>query len=669
MKIVDVIPIAKGVFKEKLSYFTSKDAAPGALVEVPMRNKTVLAIVQSVFDAKEAKISLKDSSLSIKPIKSVVAEKFAAPEFLEACKEIAEYYLSTVGSVLKDFAPQIVLEKEFYAAGTGTITEKPAEEMSPLPRPDNIARRHEMALLQSPLKDRIHYYKSIVREEFAKNRSVFLCLPSAAQASAIAEELGKGIEKYSIVLNSKLSKKKIKEEWRRALAETHPVLIVATKSFLSLPRNDFGAIIIDQEYSPFYKNQKQPYVDARKAAEIISRHLKARLIFGGEYLRTETRHREETGEFVPSPVPGSRIESESLQIIADTKEPAESKWQKSKKSLITKWLHGIIGEALAKNEKILIFADRRGHSPMTVCADCQRVITCGKCSAPLTLHKERENSGGAKKQPFYPHTSFITKKTGVGVYLCHKCLSQMPVPEQCPHCGSWRLTTYGAGLQMLAEELGKSYPGLKIFEADSDAVSTDKQGSAIVSEFLTAPSAAALIGTEIIFSYLGKQVDHIAASVDSLFALPEYRINEKIFYLLLKLKSLARKTFIIQTASPENPFFQHALKGNISGFYKEELENRKRFQYPPFKLLIKLTKEDKNDACLAKDAADMEKILAEWRPLNYRAFIPKVKNNYRRHLLLKVDPQNWPKKETKLCQVLSSLPPSWKIDIDPETLL
>ena len=113
MKIIDVIPIAKGLPQEKLSYFTSKDVSVGALVSVPVRKKEIAAIVSAISDAKESKTSLKNSDFSIKPIKSVISASFITPEFLEACQEIAEYYLSAPGSVIKDFVPQAILEGDF----------------------------------------------------------------------------------------------------------------------------------------------------------------------------------------------------------------------------------------------------------------------------------------------------------------------------------------------------------------------------------------------------------------------------------------------------------------------------------------------------------------------------------------------------------------------------
>ena len=166
---------------------------------------------------------------------------------------------------------------------------------------------------------------------------------------------------------------------------------------------------------------------------------------------------------------------------------------------------------------------------------------------------------------------------------------------------------------------------------DSDSVPNEKAGKKIAEEFLAdgglpAGKASILVGTEMIFSYINQPVDRVVAiSVDGLFTLPEFKINEKVFHLLLKLKSLAKKTFIIQTRFPELPIFDNVLRGNISGFYKEEIESRKIFQYPPFKLLIKITKEGKNENQLNKEIEALQKILAEWKPSSYPAFIPKNK--------------------------------------------
>ena len=149
-------------------------------------------------DAKESKISLKGSDFSIKPIKSVISANFITPEFLGACKEIAEYYLSTPGAVLKDFVPQAIME-----SGSGSGALKIVDQKF-----NDTAKRHEILIIQSPTEERIQHYKSIVREELAKNKSVFYACRLSPIWKKIALELGRGIEKYVFVLSGKMPKKK-----------------------------------------------------------------------------------------------------------------------------------------------------------------------------------------------------------------------------------------------------------------------------------------------------------------------------------------------------------------------------------------------------------------------------------------------------------------------------
>ena len=165
-------------------------------------------------------------------------------------------------------------------------------------------------------------------------------------------------------------------------------MIIATKSFLSLPRRDFGAIIMDQESSSAYKNQKKPYADARKAAEIISRKTQTRLIFGDELIRTETFYRQEAGEFSPSSNRQSRLVGTAEQIIIDAKEYFEEKKTNQRKFVSTPSFCGQWTRRPPKTKKIIIFANRKGYNPTTLCADCHRTILCEKCAAPVVMKKQ-----------------------------------------------------------------------------------------------------------------------------------------------------------------------------------------------------------------------------------------------------------------------------------------
>ena len=636
-----MIPIAKGVFRDSLSYFTSKDVRAGALVKIPLRGKTVPALVVSEQEIKFAKTEVKKSDFTLKALKSVKAGSLFRPEFISACREIAEYFMSPAGAVIKGFTPKAALEGDFADV-------QPAKAAK-----DAKRRAGEIVLAQAPREERILYYKKIIREEFAGRRSVFLCLPTAAAVENFFPEVSKGIEKYSAALHGKMAKKKIRELWKTAAEEHHPVLIVATKSFFSLPREDIGSLIIENENSSFYKSRTRPYADARKVAEILSRLIGARLIIGDDLIRTETYHKA-------GKPPVSRILSEAEQIIAI---PDKNKGSGEIFSALGRQTKEMIEKARANNEKIILFVNRRGHSPSTLCGDCFRAVLCEKCSSPLVLHKESEKAKNAK-------------------FICHKCLTEKSAPERCPYCGSWRLKALGIGTQRIAEEITRLFPDFRLFRMDGDTVKTEKQGRAIAVEFAKAEKAI-LVATEVLFSYALVPVERVGViSVDALFSLPDFRINEKIFGILLKLRVMAKKTFLIQTRLRERAIFEGAIKGDVSGFYKKEMETREQFGYPPFKTLIKITKDGKNKAALEKETRILEKKLERWKPFSYPAFIPKIKNFYSRHILLKLNPEEWPpnhpagagaagqtSKTKELHQILSSLPPAWKINVDPESLL
>ena len=200
MNIVHVVPISKGITKEQLTYFSAKDILPGFIVSVPLRNKMVDALVLGCESAEISKTELKSSSYSIKKIGDIKARHFFLPSFvgaaLEACALLRRYHGSShtrthsggAFRILSCGAPQGKLAVE-RAEGTFKVKQEPL-------------------LVQSEDKDRISTYKSIIREEFAKRASVFFCLPEISEIEHMKATLEKGIEDYTYVFHSGMTKKK-----------------------------------------------------------------------------------------------------------------------------------------------------------------------------------------------------------------------------------------------------------------------------------------------------------------------------------------------------------------------------------------------------------------------------------------------------------------------------
>lgn len=634
MKLLEVIPIMKGVSKETLTYFTAGEVSVGSIVKVPVRKKIIPAIVLSLQEVSEAKSSIKDSNYSIRKIKEVKSFELTSPKFIEASKEMADYLAARTGSVINSIIPKNIL----LNADKLKVEIKPVSATSPRP--------HEKFLLQADNEERYANYRSFIREEFAKGFSVFFCLPTIQDVKKTLEILSKGIEQYVFVLHSGLSKKEILENWAKALKEPHPVLIVATGSFLSIPRRDIGAIIVDKENSSAYKSQVRPYFDVRKFSEILSEKMKIKLIFGDLLLRTETIWRHGQGDFVEFSPLKFRSLSTATQEIIDMKK-LKSGDETAPFKIISEELEHLVKETQENNEHMFVFVARRGLSPTTLCNDCGTIVLCSFCKAPTVLH----SSNRLSKENFF---------------LCHRCGERRSALEKCSNCDSWNLTPLGIGMEKVYEELSGKFPTLKIFRLDSDNAPTHKIACQTIDKFYESPGSI-LLGTEMALVYLNEKITNSAVvSVDSFFSLPDFRINEKVLNILLKIRSFTAKNFIIQTRDVSQKVIGHAIRGNLAEFYRDEINNRESFGYPPFSTLIKITVSGEKNK-VAEEMDKLEKYLEPNHLAIFPAFTPYAKGKYSMHGLLKIPRGNWV--DRSLMDKLKNLPPYFNINVDPESLL
>ena len=167
--------------------------------------------------------------------------------------------------------------------------------------------------------------------------------------------------------------------------------------------------------------------------------------------------------------------------------------------------------------------------------------------------------------------------------------------------------------------------------------------------------------------YPNKKVHNAAIiSLDSLFSIPDFRIQEKIIHTLLTLRSLTTKEFIVQTRRAEEKVFEYALKGNLSDFYRDTIAERNIFNYPPFVNLIKITLEGPKEAIIA-EMNSIQKSLEPHVVDIFPAFTHTVRGDYVLHGLMRIPRGNWPSES--LSNKLRSLPPSVSVNIDPESLL
>ncbi len=603
------------------------------MVKMPLRNKTAYGLVLEKKTAEEMKSEIKSLSYGMKKIEEVQSKSFLSPSFVRAVKKVADYNAGSVGATLFSLIPKIILEENNKLAFS--IGKKPSDTF------------HEILLIQSDSEERFATYKSLVREEFARNHSVFFCIPTIENLLNSRAILEKGIEKYTFVLHSGLSKKETVDIWQKISTETHPVLIVSTGSFLSIPRADLGTIILEKESSRSYKMQTRPFLDIRNVVETLAKEMKIRLVLGDILLRVETLWEEKRGKYGSlSPLKFRSLVGANSEII-DMKIPQDMK--KKEFAVLSDKVKKVIEKTIENNEHLFLFCGRKGLHPTTVCSDCGTIVSCKNCNMPMVLYGKKDLEGKSKN-----------------LFVCNHCGERSDSKVLCSHCGGWRLNPLGIGVEKVYEEIENLFPKAKIIIFDKDHITTHKKAEKARDVFYNTPGCM-MIGTEMTLSYLNQKVENSAViSLDSYFSIPDFQITEKIFHILLEMRSISTKEFLVQTRQQNTKIFEYALRGNLVDFYRDEIEERKSLGYPPFNTYVKLTLTGEKNTI----RKEMESIKENFLPLElqiFSSFNPGIKNKHMVHGLLYLAKNDWPNAE--LLAKIRNLPPQFSVRIDPASLL
>lgn len=643
MKMVTVIPLKKGAFSEDLTYFSAQDVPMGAVVSVTLRGKKILALTTSVEDVTEVKSGIKSMPFNLKKITSVKERSIFRPEFLESALESGNYFAVRKSDAVAALIPELI--KEEY------------DKISAFALPENANRKNsaknirgEKLLLQMPENDRLSLYRTLIRSSFAEKKSVFIILPTVRDAEEFYNQLSKGLENFAFCFHGSLPRKKILENIQKVMELDHPVLIFATAPYLAIPRQDIQTIILEHESSSAYRMIARPWLDMRIFAEIFAQNTGARLILSDSLLSLDTLGREKRDGFSPMHPLSWRTSFRGELAVVGQEEKFEVLMDRTMRA---------IKDALMRKERVFIFSLRKGLATMTVCRDCGEPVMCANCSAPLVLYLSRD---GKKR-----------------MFACNRCRSEADPETACKNCGSWNLAPLGIGTDTVAEALEKSLAKdwrIKIFKLDKESAKSGKEAERIARQFEETPGSV-LIGTEMSFFYLKEKVPlSVVASLDSLWSLPSFRAGEKVLHLVLEIISRTEKEIVIQTKNSANAALRAFENENLSAFVREELADRERMGYPPYRRFIKISSSGEKDE--AKQAREfLAETFREYKPEIFSGFIVKKKGAYTANALLRIDADRWSlpeitqggKLDARLEQKLRDLPAEFRISIDPEDML
>lgn len=630
MYVVKVAPITKGLFKGELSYFSKEDLPRGALALATIRGKSTPSIILESSPLDEQKTSVRKSAFALKKLGNLKERSYLSEVCIRAAEETALYHACSLPEALSTLLPNT-----YTGAGLPY----------PLLKERSFNTKVEEYVLQDSDTDRYAHYKRLVREAFARKRSLMFVVPTYADLIYAERELGRGIEDHVHILHGAQSAPAMKKAGLAIRETAQPILLLTTPIGFAFLRDDMDTIIVDRESSSAYKRSTRPFIDTRIAFRALAKKAHIKLIWGDILLRTETLDELENGNLLPlTPVKFRLISQAECHILNIRAEEKEALLRKEKGRAIGHALALAIEQSISTTGRVFLLAGRRGLSPTTVCSDCGETVRCSRCSTPFVLHH-------------------IDKRY---VYACHSCGHSEVPPDDCPSCGSWKLTLLGIGIEKAEEELRKRFPQSKLIRIDSDSSTGKNSTEEKVAEFYQTPGSI-LLATEMAIPYLRDPIEMVGViSIDALLVLPDFRIRARIMNMLTRIRERATDSFLIQTRNPDEELFSFAVKGSLMEFFRTDREERKTYEYPPYYTLIKITRTGRRDVVL-DDMAALSKEFKIYSPSIIASYEEVPRGITTMHALIRIPTQEWPQHDVRL--LLQELPPEFVVDIDPLNIL
>ncbi len=635
MKAVHIFPIGAGPDKGPLSYFTLKDVSEGDTVEIKIRGRKVLGIVDKIEsmtdDVAGLKSSLKKSSFQLKKIEQVLGQTLHGGALYKTAKLLSRYYLSHPGLILSAIRPAIFDDPILKDIKPTTLKIAATDQ--------KIKSRLLPILIQTSKADRTIYFKKLIREYFAKKESVAIIFPTIQEAKNWRELLSKGITEHTILFIGEENKKAQKEMVKKAAESTHPLLLIGTFFAAVLPVQKLGAIIVEHESSGLYQTRRRPIIDKRIAAEVFAHVSGVPIYFSDSLLELKTSGRIRLGTANSVEKINFRIPGKSPDIIdMSFKKPDQEGFRTLSQTTIE-----AIRKSIERNEQVFIFAFRKNYASNTVCKDCGQGVTCPNCGNPLALLSDTER-----------------------VFFCAKCNENKSPDIVCNRCGSWNLVPLGIGIDRVKEELFAAGLGGTLVRIDGRQKELDMDIAA--KEFIDRKKYI-LLATEAGFSRLPESVDLIVvASLDSLFAMPLFDAPERAAHLLMRLAEVGKK-IIIQTRYAGEAVLESAKRGTFAEFADNEFMIRSGLGYPPYMRLINLSFTG-TPAAIERATKKLEELFSDYKPEFFEA--PDTRGRINVRMQLKLDPELWPvipknesdTQEEDLYTKLAVLPKAIRVDVE-----
>jgi primosomal protein N' (replication factor Y) len=409
-------------------------------------------------------------------------------------------------------------------------------------------------------------YFEAVAETLRRGRQVLILMPEIALTAQFLDRFAARFGVRPAEWHSELAPRRRARTWA-AVAAGDVKVIVGARSALFLPYADLGLIVVDEEHDSAYKQEDGVRYHARDMA-VVRAHIAAiPIVLASATPAVETEVNARRGRYRRLALP-ERFGGQHLPAI----EPIDLRREgPSRGRFIAPRLMGAVATALERGEQALLFLNRRGYAPLTLCRACGFRLQCPTCDSWLVEHRFKRR------------------------LVCHQCGFETPPPRACPKCQATEsFVACGPGVERLEEEVAALFPERRILVLSSDLVATVERLREELAD-VEAGLVDIIIGTQLVAKGHHFPKLNLVGIVDADLGLGhgDPRAAERTFQLLHQVVGRAgreegRGLGLIQTHQPDHPVMRALIAADRDAFYSAEIDARERISYPPFGRLASL---------------------------------------------------------------------------------
>lgn len=434
-------------------------------------------------------------------------------------------------------------------------------------------------------------------------------------------------------------------------------VVVGARSALFLPYQRLGLIVVDEEHDTSYKQEEGVLYNARDMAVLRASIVGCPVVLASATPSLETWANVEAGKY-------GRLDLSARFGAAEMPEMRAID-MRAEKLPADRWLSGTlaaeVAARVAKGEQAMLFLNRRGYAPVTLCRACGHQVGCDQCDARMVEHRFQKR------------------------LVCHQCGATKPVPVACPACGvEGRMAAVGPGVERLAEEVAARFPEARVAVLSSDLFGSARALKAQI-EAIAGGEADIIIGTQIVAKGHNFPLLTLVGVIDADLGLQgsDLRAAERTFQLMRQVAGRAGRlegrkgVALLQTHQPEHPVMRAILGGDEEAFWKAEAAERRAAGVPPYGRMAGIILSSPDVAQVFDFAGELARRDAPLRAVGAQVYGPapapiaRVRGRHRVRLLVKAE------KGVPLQAALAAwvgqmkLPANLRlaVDIDPQSFL